>query len=81
MSEGAYPSLAVLVQQISDSVKQYGAVARTPLEKVQNVRNDMDLASDAMRVLAKDKESELSADQKKKIGQLCLIRLAQTPTP
>ena len=65
ISEGTYPSLAVLVKQISDSVKQYGSVARTPLEKVQNVRNDMYLASEAMRVLAKDKESELSAAEKK----------------
>ncbi len=69
ISEGTYPSLAVLVQQISDSVKQYGSVAKTPLEKVQNVRNDMYLASEAMRVLAKDKESELTADEKKQIGE------------
>ena len=69
ISEGTYPSLAVLVQQISDSVKQYGSVAKTPLEKVQNVRNDMYLASEALRVLAKDKESELTADEKKEIGE------------
>jgi PiT family inorganic phosphate transporter len=69
ISEGTYPSLAVLVKQISDSVKEYGSVARTPLDKVQNVRNDMYLASEAMRVLAKDKESELSADEKKQIGE------------
>ena len=69
ISEGTYPSLAVLVKQISDSVKQYGSVAKTPLEKVQNVRNDMYLASEAMRVLAKDKESELTADEKKQIGE------------
>jgi PiT family inorganic phosphate transporter len=69
ISEGTYPSLAVLVQQISDSVKQYGSVARTPLDKVQNIRNDMYLASEALRVLAKDKESELTADEKKQIGE------------
>jgi len=69
ISEGTYPSLAVLVKQISDSVKEYGSVAKTPLEKVQNVRNDMYLASEAMRVLSKDKESELTADEKKQIGE------------
>jgi inorganic phosphate transporter, PiT family len=69
ISEGTYPSLAVLVKQISDSVKQYGSVAKTPLDKVQNVRNDMYLASEAMRVLSKDKESELTADEKKQIGE------------
>src|SRR5208337_3043983 len=37
ISEGTYPSLAVLVKQISDSVEQYGSVAKTPLDKVQNV--------------------------------------------
>ncbi|HKN27963.1 MAG TPA: inorganic phosphate transporter [Roseiarcus sp.] len=69
ISEGTYPSLAVLVKQISDSVEQYGSVAKTPLDKVQNVRNDMYLASEALRVLSKDKESELSADEKKQIGE------------
>jgi inorganic phosphate transporter, PiT family len=69
ISAGTYPSLAVLVKQISDSVEQYGSVAKTPLDKVQNVRNDMYLASEALRVLAKDKESELSAEEKEQIGE------------
>jgi PiT family inorganic phosphate transporter len=68
ISEGTYPSLGVLTKQISDSVEQYGSVARTPLDKVQNLRNDMYLASEGFRVLAKDKESELSADDKAQIG-------------
>src|SRR5277367_3649078 len=68
ISEGTYPSLAVLTKQISDSVEQYGSVAKTPLDKVQNLRNDMYLASEGFRVLAKDKESELSAAEKTQIG-------------
>jgi inorganic phosphate transporter, PiT family len=68
ISEGTYPSLAVLTKQISDSVEQYGSVAHTPLDKVQNLRNDMYLASEAFRVLAKDKESELSAAEKGQIA-------------
>ena len=68
ISEGTYPSLAVLTKQISDSVEQYGSVAKTPLDKVQNLRNDMYLASEGFRVLAKDKESELSAADKAQIG-------------
>jgi PiT family inorganic phosphate transporter len=67
ISEGAYPSLAALTKEISDSVEQYGSVAKTPLDKVQNLRNDMYLASEAFRVLAKDKESELSAADKAQI--------------
>jgi PiT family inorganic phosphate transporter len=69
ISEGTYPSLAALVRQISDSVQQYGSVARTPLDRVQNIRNDMYLASEALRVLAKDKESELTPEEKQKIGE------------
>ncbi len=68
ISEGTYPSLAVLTKEISDSVEQYGSVAKTPLDKVQNLRNDMYLASEGFRVLAKDKESELSAADKAQIG-------------
>jgi inorganic phosphate transporter, PiT family len=67
ISEGTYPSLAVLTKEISDSVEQYGSGAKTPLDKVQNLRNDMYLASEAFRVLAKDKESELSAEEKGQI--------------
>ena len=59
ISEGTYPSLAVLVKQIADQVQQYGSLAKTPADKVQNVRNDMYLASEALRILAKDKEAEL----------------------
>jgi inorganic phosphate transporter, PiT family len=68
ISEGTYPSLAVLVKQISDSVEQYGNIARTPFDKVQNLRNDMYLVSEAFRVLAKDKESELKPEEKTQIA-------------
>jgi PiT family inorganic phosphate transporter len=68
VDEGTYPSLAVLVKDISTQVKDAGSVARTPLAKVENVRNDMYLASEAIRVLAKDKSSELTADEKTELG-------------
>ena len=45
-------------------MKDNGSVAKTPFDKVQNIRNDMYLASEALRVLDKDKESELTADEK-----------------
>ena len=69
ISEGTYPSLAVLVKEISQSVSEYGSVAKTPIDKVANVRNDMYLASEALRVIGKDKESELTAPEKKQIGE------------
>ncbi len=68
IAEGTYPSLAVLTKQISNSVEQYGSVAKTPLDRVQNLRNDMYLASEGFRVLTKDKESELSATDKTQIA-------------
>ena len=51
------------MKQIADEVQQYGSLAKTPNDKVQNMRNDMYLASEAMRVLAKDKESELKPEE------------------
>ncbi|KMO32759.1 inorganic phosphate transporter [Methylobacterium aquaticum] len=57
---GTYPSLAVLITQISDQVERYGSLARVPAEAVSNTRNDMYLASEALRFLVKDKGSELS---------------------
>ncbi len=59
---GTYPSLAVLVRDIAAQVKQYGSLAKIPAEAVGNTRNDMYLASEAIRVLMKDKDSELSED-------------------
>ena len=62
ISEGTYPSLAVLVKDISAQVDQYGTLAKVPAEAVGNTRNDMYLASEAIRFLMKDKESGLSKD-------------------
>jgi PiT family inorganic phosphate transporter len=61
INEGTFPSLAVLVKQISNQVTQYGAIARMPADQVGNVRNDMYLASEAIRFLMKDKEADLTA--------------------
>jgi PiT family inorganic phosphate transporter len=60
INEGTYPSLAVLVRDISNQVDQYGTLAKVPVDVVGNTRNDMYLASEAIRFLMKDKESELS---------------------
>ena len=61
INEGTYPSLAVLVRDIADQVTQYGSLAKMPAEVVGNTRNDMYLASEAIRFLMKDKESDLKA--------------------
>jgi len=61
INEGTFPSLAVLVRQISDQVHQYGSLAKVPSAVVGNTRNDMYLVSEALRFLMKDKEADLSA--------------------
>jgi len=62
--DAAYPALAVLTNDIAKQVQQYGSMSATPVDKVQNVRNDMYLTSEAIRILGKDKDSELKADEK-----------------
>jgi PiT family inorganic phosphate transporter len=61
INEGTYPSLAVLVRDISNQVHQYGTLSKVPADLVGNTRNDMYLVSEALRFLMKDKESELSS--------------------
>src|SRR6202008_2515972 len=61
INEGTYPSLAVLVRDIGQQVAQYGSLANFPADAVGNTRNDMYLASEAIRFLMKDKEADLTA--------------------
>src|SRR5271170_2151400 len=63
LDDGTLPSLAVFIRNIASEVEQYGSIAKAPLAKVGNIRNDMYLASEALRVLMKDKESDLTPDQ------------------
>jgi PiT family inorganic phosphate transporter len=48
------PALGQLSRQIETQVAQYGSLRRLPQDTVQNVRNDMYLASETIRRLAKD---------------------------
>ena len=63
INEGTYPSLAVLVTEISKQVDQYGSLSKVPAEAVGNTRNDMYLASEAIRFLMKDKENDLNKEE------------------
>ena len=60
INKGTYPSLAVLITDISKQVTQYGSIAKMPTDQMSNTRNDMYLASEAIRFLMKDKESDLN---------------------
>ncbi len=68
INEGTFPSLAILVHDISEEVTKYGSIAKMPTDTVGNARNDMYLASEAIRFLLKDKESDLSADDVKTLS-------------
>jgi PiT family inorganic phosphate transporter len=68
LNEGTYPSLAVLIKEISDQVNKYGSIAKVPSEVVGNTRNDMYLASEAIRFLMKDQASDLTPDAVKTLN-------------
>ena len=57
------PALAALTGAIGEQVKRSGNLARVPAQSVTNVRNDMYLTSEAVRVFSKDPHrSALDAD-------------------
>jgi PiT family inorganic phosphate transporter len=68
ISEGTFPSLAALINDISNQVKQYGSLSKIPNDVVGNTRNDMYLTSEALRLLVKDKSAELSTDDITKLN-------------
>ena len=68
INEGTYPSLSVLIQDIARQVSEYGTFAKVPAAAVGNTRNDMYLASEAIRFLMKDKENDLSKDDVAKLS-------------
>jgi PiT family inorganic phosphate transporter len=68
VTEGTYLSLAALMDDISHQVQQYGSLSKIPPAQVSNTRNDMYLASEALRLLVKDKAAELSADDVAKLN-------------
>ncbi|MBV8447036.1 MAG: inorganic phosphate transporter [Hyphomicrobiales bacterium] len=65
---GTYPSLSALVRDIAKQVESYGSIAKIPATDVGNTRNDMYLASEAVRLLAKDKANDLSAPDLAKLN-------------
>jgi PiT family inorganic phosphate transporter len=63
LSDDTFPALGALMQDITKQVKEYGTLAKVPAELVGNTRNDMYLTSEAIRILMKDKEADLSKDE------------------
>ncbi|HYB33037.1 MAG TPA: inorganic phosphate transporter [Steroidobacteraceae bacterium] len=52
--DSVLPALATITGSIAEEVKASGSFAKVPAEDVTNVRNDMYLTSEAMRVFNKD---------------------------
>ncbi|MFZ1109461.1 MAG: inorganic phosphate transporter [Rhodomicrobium sp.] len=57
------PAVGDLVRRIAQQVEQYGSVAKVPVAVVSNVRNDMYLASEAVRFILKDNKYGLSSEE------------------
>jgi PiT family inorganic phosphate transporter len=53
------PALGVLIRDVDTQVSEYGSLAKVPAAAVGNIRNDMYLASEAIRWLGKDKKAAL----------------------
>jgi PiT family inorganic phosphate transporter len=65
LTEGTYPALSSLMQEISKQIKDYDKISEIPFAAVGNTRNDIYLASEAIRFLEKDKNSNLTNSDKK----------------
>ncbi|WP_395665792.1 inorganic phosphate transporter [Methylocella sp.] len=61
-TDGTLPALAALIRDVAAQVSQHGSFASIPAASVGNTRNDMYLASEAIRFLQKDKAAALSKD-------------------
>ena len=61
------PALAALTGHIGEEVKGYGSLAKVPAEAMGNVRNDMYLASESIRLMDKNKVGNFDADTSSKL--------------
>jgi PiT family inorganic phosphate transporter len=62
------PALSVLVHDVDAQVGQYGSLAKVPAAAVSNIRNDMYLASEAIKGLGKQKPEALSEGAQKTLA-------------
>lgn len=61
------PALAVMAGKIGIQVKGYGSLSKVPAEAVTNVRNDMYLTSETIRLMEKNKVGNFDADTQDKL--------------
>ncbi|HEY4066653.1 MAG TPA: inorganic phosphate transporter [Burkholderiaceae bacterium] len=67
LSAELVPALAAITGSIGTQVGEHGTLAKVPAAAVANVRNDMYLTSEAIRVLDKTDGVSLDADTKKNL--------------
>ncbi|MBC7212083.1 MAG: inorganic phosphate transporter, partial [Pseudomonas sp.] len=61
------PALAALTGMIGEEVKGYGSLKRVPAEAMANVRNDMYLTSEAIRLIDKHQLARYDADTRRHV--------------
>jgi PiT family inorganic phosphate transporter len=61
------PALAVMAGKIGDQVGSYGSLSKVPAEATANVRNDMYLTSEAIRLMDKNKVGNFDPDTQSKV--------------
>jgi PiT family inorganic phosphate transporter len=69
VSPETIPALAAMAGDISTQVSSYHTLDNVPAAAVQNVRNDMYLASEAIRLLKKSGEVKFDADTTKNLAE------------
>jgi PiT family inorganic phosphate transporter len=62
------PALAAVAGSIGDQVQQHATLARMPAASVANVRNDMYLASETIRLMSRDAHVAFDADTRATLG-------------
>jgi PiT family inorganic phosphate transporter len=73
MDKETIPALAALTGDIARQVQEYGTLNAVPAQAVQNVRNDMYLAAEAVRLITKNSDNGFDAagqDALTKYGQM-----------
>ena len=61
------PALAMMAGKIGIQVKGYGSLSKVPAEAVANVRNDMYLTSETIRLMEKNKVGSFDTDTQDKL--------------
>lgn len=62
------PAIGALTASVGDQVKSHGSLAKVPTEQVSNVRNDMYLLSEALRLVEKDPGARFDDDTRASVG-------------